>query len=242
MVMSMSTRLKNIGQLFIWGTIITVMYSACKDPYGDPTVHAHQQSHSYGDTMMPSNGPKHNYEEIRDIWQRPDLILERMGDLKGKVVTDIGAGPVGYFSLRILGQRDVKKVIAIDIDQEALSFIDKAAKKLLPESKLERLETRLVPPNDPSLQPEETDVVLIVNTCTYLPDRMDYFTRLHRSLNSGGRLLIVDFKNKNLPGMKTGRTIPLGVIESELMEAGYEIEESDDTSLEFQYIVTAIKS
>ena len=214
---------------------------ACKDPYGDPSVHSQRSAHSYGDSVEEGRKPERNYEEIRDIWQRPDLILERMGNLKGKSVADIGAGPVGYFSLRILGQKEVKKVIAVDIDQEALGFIDNAAKKLLPESKLEKLETRLVPPDDPSLQPSEVDAVLIVNTCTYFTDRKDYFTKLHRALTSGGRLLIVDFKNKNLPGMQTGRTIPLGVIESELMETGYEIVESDDLSLEFQYIVTAQK-
>ncbi|MBK7700753.1 MAG: hypothetical protein IPJ39_19500 [Saprospiraceae bacterium] len=36
----------------------------------------------------------------RAIWQKPGLVIEKLGDISDKVIADIGAG-TGYFSLRL---------------------------------------------------------------------------------------------------------------------------------------------
>ncbi len=36
----------------------------------------------------------------RRSWQNPDLVLDKLGNLDGKVVADIGAG-TGYFTFRL---------------------------------------------------------------------------------------------------------------------------------------------
>ena len=82
--------------------------------------------------------------EIRGIWQKPNVVIKRLGDLEGKVVADIGAGPYGYFTLRIAHQTAAEKIIALDIDQNAIKFIE-GAKILLAENirnRIERVESR----------------------------------------------------------------------------------------------------
>lgn len=212
------------------------------------TKHESKQQHTYDASQQPpqtinnrpSNTSFEEHGETRSLWQRPQLVINRLGNLSGKVLADIGAGPYGYFALRIVGQTDVKRVVAVDIDQEALTFIQKANKTYIPKEKQDRLDTRLATENDPKLKPGEADVVLIVNTCAYFADRVNYFKNLRKGLSKNGRLVIVDYKKKNTPGPAMENRVALGQIEVELLEAGYKLSSSDDSSLDIQYIVTAI--
>ena len=175
----------------------------------------------------------------RVIWQKPDLVLQQLGDLKDKTVADIGAG-TGFFSLRLASV--AKKVIAIDIDPRFVSHLDSLKKLELPTDIQPRLETRLAKPNDPNLRPSEADVVVIVNTYMYIKDRVGYLRNLKNGLSDGGRLLIVDFKKKRMPlGPPQDIRVPLFLAEDELYEAGYRDIATNDTSLDYQYIITARK-
>lgn len=175
----------------------------------------------------------------RVIWQKPDLVLEQLGDLSGKTVADIGAG-TGFFSLRMVEMAD--KVIAIDIDSRFVNYLDSIKVLELPESLQARLETRLTTPNDPKLRPGEADVVIIVNTYMYIKDRVNYLRTLKSGISDGGRLLIIDFKKKRMPlGPPQEIRVPLFQAEEELYEAGYRDILTNDTSLDYQYIITARK-
>lgn len=61
------------------------------------------------------------------MWQKPDLVLNTLGNLENKVVADIGAG-TGYFSFRLAMR--AKKVIAIDIDKDVLDTIGQYTARL----------------------------------------------------------------------------------------------------------------
>jgi len=175
----------------------------------------------------------------RVIWQKPDLVLQQLGDLKDKTVADIGAG-TGFFSLRMAAV--AKKVIAIDIDPRFVSHLDSLKRLELPADMQSRLETRLAKPNDPNLRPAEADVIVIVNTYMYIKDRVGYLRNLKNGLSDGGRLLIVDFKKKRMPlGPPQDIRVPLFQTEDELYEAGYRDIATNDTSLDYQYIITARK-
>jgi predicted RNA methylase len=54
------------------------------------------------------------------IWQKPDLVIQQLGDVNGKTVADLGAG-TGYFSRRIAYKG--ARVIAIDIDPQAIQWM-----------------------------------------------------------------------------------------------------------------------
>ncbi len=226
--------------------ILTGMLS-CDDGLGPSQSTKHTTTHEYDPSINQNKQPTSpdpdltQKESNRWIWQKPELVIRKIGDLDNKTVVDIGAGPYGYFSFIIAGKTPAKKVIALDIDEEAVKFMNDA-RKLLPDARRDKFETRLVKPNDPMLKSNEADVVLIVNTVTYFNDAVDYLTNLRRGISTGGRLVIIDFKKRTTTiGPNLSDRIAIGELEIVLKKAGYSNIEFDDRTLDYQYIVTAYK-
>jgi SAM-dependent methyltransferase len=200
---------------------------------------------STGDTLTHQEQNSKGFDELsseyydvqsRVIWQKPDLVLSLLGNLKGKTVADIGAG-TGFFAFRVANNGG--KVIAIDIDPRAIEWIE-AEKKRYPVEVQALLETRLASPYNPNLASGEADIVLMVNTYIYIEDRVTYFRNLRAGLKQGARLIIIDFKDRETPiGPKLEERIPLRQVQAELTQAGYSILSADDDSLDYQYIVIA---
>ena len=241
----------NIRLHLIINVILCCLLFSCGDDYNSSGRNSSSQSHDYGpkdkNSTLQDKYQNNDFSSSlgdgsnRWIWQKPNLIIEHLEPLENKVVADIGAGPYGYFSLRIAHQTSVKKVIAMDIDNEAIEFMERA-RKLLPGEIQSRFESRLVESNNAMLRPNEADVVLIVNTSSYFENRVQYFKDLLRGIVSGGKLVVIDFKKKNTPvGPNVDERISLGQIEQDLKEAGYKKINSDDRTLDYQYIVTAYK-
>ena len=180
-----------------------------------------------------------SYENVdRQNWQKPRMIVQSLGDLSDKVVADIGSG-TGYFTLRMLPL--AKKVIAIDIDERMITFIDDL-KSELDTRFSDKLETRLATTDDPKLGMQEVDIIFISNTYAYISDRIDYLKKLKSKLKPGGKIVIIDFKKKLIPGVihsDQANRLALFQVEQELQEAGFTLVKSDDLSLPYQYIVEA---
>ena len=103
------------------------------------------------------------------------------------------------------------------------------------------LEARLVDTDNPKLAKAEADAVIIVNTYMYISNRVAYMQRLRQGLTKGGLVLIVDYKEKTIPvGPPVSAKVPLALVEKELKQAGFKVTMLDDTSLDYQYIVTAV--
>jgi len=181
---------------------------------------------------------ENNQNPDRNNWQKPRRVIERLGNLTDKVVADIGAGS-GYFSFQLLP--NAGKVIAIDIDENALAQIDTLAKSR-PDFQA-KLETRLVGFNDPKLKNEEVDIVFLSNTYSYIENKVDYLKTVYKGVKPKGRIYIVDFKMKILPQIfpKAEERVPLFEVERHLQEAGFKHIFSDDKTLDYQYIVIAEK-
>lgn len=173
----------------------------------------------------------------RTEWQNPDLILDLIGDLENKSVADIGAGS-GYFTFKIA--RRAAKVIALDIDPKALEYIE-GQKEIVGEWS-NNIEVRLTPPDVPNLLEEEVDLVLIVNTYNYIPNKEVYFPRLLNGMKSGARLVIVDFKKGETPiGPADEYKAEPSEIRSFLRKTSFRKISIDEESLQYQYIITAEK-
>lgn len=183
-------------------------------------------------------------EDERSNWQKPEFIIGNMGSLEGKTIADIGSGAFGYFVFKLLGQTLAERVIAIDIDPEAVQML-KTLRNALDSVKSERLDIRLAEPNNPMLNDNEVDVILIVNTISYIEDRVNYLKLLKSKLKDNGKLLIIDFKMKRIPeyveAPPYGYRTYLNVIEEELYEAEFSNIVTNDTELEFQYFISAVK-
>jgi predicted RNA methylase len=172
----------------------------------------------------------------RVIWQKPDLVIQQLGDVDGKVVADLGAG-TGYFSRRIAYKGAT--VIAIDIDPKAIQWMEEQ-KARFPLELRNRLIIRQAEANDPKLNPNEVDIVLLVNTYSYIQDRVAYFSKLKEAIRVGGNVIIIDFKKKETPfGPSIEERVDVSDVEKELKEAGYTLLAIDNESLDYQYIIKA---
>ncbi len=175
----------------------------------------------------------------RENWQKPQMVISLLGDLSAMTVADIGAG-TGYFTLRLA--KKAKKVIAVDIDEELLGYIDRQVNKNKDTLEL-NIETRYTHADDPSLSPEEVDLVLIVNTYPYIKNRVNYFRKVISGISEGGRLVVIDFKKQKLPvGPAIDQKVPANLVVSQLDSAGFSSIEVNSSSLEYQFIVTAFKN
>ncbi len=172
----------------------------------------------------------------RGKWQKPDLVIEKLGDVSNKTIGDIGAG-TGYFSFRLA--KKAKKVIAIDVDQRFVDYV-KAKKE---REKVENVEARLVEYGDPKLSDNELDAIIIVDTYHHIDNRIDYFKKCLKGLSDNGILMIVDFKkDKEINfGPPYDHKISYKQVEEEIKKAGFKNISVDKTSLTYQYIIIAEK-
>ena len=175
----------------------------------------------------------------RSEWQNPELVVQKLGDLQDKVVADIGAG-TGYFTFRMAEKG--AQIIAIDIDERFLSYIEERKTELqhiIPE---DRVETRLSLENDPLLKKGEVDAALLVNTYHFLGNRVEYLKKIKNGLKQGGKLIIVDYKAGQMPvGPPEEVKISPDEATDELLQAGFENIDVDESGLQFQYIISAQK-
>ncbi|MEM1327576.1 MAG: class I SAM-dependent methyltransferase [Bacteroidota bacterium] len=209
----------------LFGLILLICCLACQNNNSDDTDD--NLSDAYLSDTYTNDG--------RYLWQKPETVVNLFGDLSNKTVADIGAG-YGFFTFLLA--ETANKVIAIDISDEVTTYL----KKNRPEGLEDKIEVRLVSPSSPQLKSNEADAVLLVNTYMYLDDRIDYLQKIHKGSAEGAKILITDFKKKQTSaGPATSVRVPLYRVEAELAQAGFRVIMTDDTSLEYQYIVLAEK-
>jgi SAM-dependent methyltransferase len=232
--------MKTLHQVFFL-VLVALLYTACFDKSHRPEQDETELNDPKKGNGKTSAGIREDYVNTnRVIWQKPEFILERLGDVSKQVVADIGAGR-GFFALRIAPK--AKKVIAIDIDPNITNYLDSIRNIELSADDKNRLEARLAQPDDPNLKTEEADKVLIVNTYMYILNRVEYLSTLKKGMSSGASIIIVDFKKKrtNNIGPPVAIRVPQYTVEDELEKAGFELVDSDDLSLDYQYIIVARK-
>lgn len=211
-----------------------ILLLSCKQETTTSTVQEQDPEIATADTTPLI--PESDNEPDRVIWQKPEMVMEFLGDMKDKTVADIGAGS-GFFTFRLLQQ--AKKVIAVDIDREPLEKMRLLSQKL-DTSISNKLEIRHAKPSDPELGPKSVDIVFLSNTYMYIQDRVTYLKILKKYLRPSARILIIDYKRKNIPfGPPFEERVGMNRAERELKEAGYTIEKTDDLSLDYQYILLA---
>ncbi len=220
---------------FILIPVSLLILADCKPSVGGPSDDDH-------DDLTWSAGSDFDdkvstYEdENRDIWQKPVRVIDLLSPLENKTIADLGAG-TGYFAFRLVAK--AKKVIAIDIDRDFVRFLNDK-KALLPSDYQDRFEVRMAKADDPMLVPGEVDGVLVVNTYAYLENRVEYFRNLAEMIVPGGKVVIIEFKMKNIPnGPPPEEKVPMGLVEKELEQAGFDKIKVDDQTLDYQYIVVA---
>lgn len=219
--------MRNITPFFV---LILLLFS-CK--------HAHNQDHKHGSAneFMHRSSTESlidNFESSkRDSYQKPDKVIEYLGDINGLTIMDIGAGS-GYFSFRLAEAGAY--VIAADVNDEFQAYIHEKLATYTPGSI--DLVLRKIPYDGPSLADREVDKVLIVNTYHHIEDRVDYFGKVKKGLKESGELIVIDYFKKDIPvGPPKGHKISRDVVIRELRSAGFSKIDVNIDLLPYQYVI-----
>lgn len=172
----------------------------------------------------------------RDEWQKPDEVIQALNLQNGHFVADVGAGS-GYFTLRLARTVGPKgAVFAVDVDSGMLAHL----RQRLAKENIQNVKVMHVPPHDPLLVDGSLDMVFICNTYHHFEDRDVYLRKLRKALKPSGRLVIVDFYQKD--GMPVGppphMRLSEETVQQEMSSAGFEVVEKL-TFLPYQYILIA---
>jgi ubiquinone/menaquinone biosynthesis C-methylase UbiE len=187
----------------------------------------------YGNPADLESYIKRLADPARDVWQKPDAVVEALELRAGQTACDIGAGP-GYFTLRlaaVVGPGG--RVYGVDVEPAILG----ALRDRVEESRLTNVTPVLAVGKDPLLADGLCDLVLIVDTYHHFPERTTYLRRLARSLKSGGRIVNIDYEKKPTPvGPPMEHRISRDQFVSEAKEAGLRVV-AEPALLPYQYFV-----
>ncbi|MGA7402740.1 MAG: methyltransferase domain-containing protein, partial [Candidatus Sulfotelmatobacter sp.] len=155
----------------------------------------------------------------RDERLRINRVMDMLGIEPGKNVADIGAGS-GWFTVRAARRvTGSGTVYAVDINPEAIHYIDQRAKK----DHLQNIKTILSQPDDPQVRSDSIDAVLLLKTYHEVAHPVVLLRNLRRSLRPGAKIGIID---RNGNGENHG--VSKDVVVREAAQAGYELRDTQD--------------
>jgi len=155
----------------------------------------------------------------RDERLQINRVMDLLGIEPGKNVADIGAGS-GWFTVHAARRvTSSGTVYAVDINPEAIEYIDQRAKK----EQLQNIKTILSKPDDPYIPAASIDAVLLLKTYHEVAHPIVLLRNLRSSLRPGARVGIID---RNGNGANHG--VNSDVVVREAAQAGYELRDSQD--------------
>lgn len=175
----------------------------------------------------------------RDIWQKPEQIMDSLGIFDGAHVADIGAGG-GWFTVRLARRVGPNGLVwAEDVQPEMLEAIRRRVAK----DNLRNIRLLQGKEDDPMLPASSLDAVLIVETYQDIEKggHAEAFLRnVREALKDGGRLGIVDYKREGSgPGPDGPRPDPAAIIEV-ARKAGLRLMKRE-TFLPFQFLLVFVR-
>jgi predicted methyltransferase len=155
----------------------------------------------------------------RDERLQINRVMDMLGIEPGKSVADIGAGS-GWFTVRAARRvTGSGRVYAVDINPEAIHYIDQRAQK----EQLQNIKTILSKPDDPQVPADSIDAVLLLKTYHEVAHPVVLLRNLRSSLKPGARIGIID---RNGNGADHG--VSKDVVVREAAQAGYELRDSQN--------------
>ena len=170
-------------------------------------------------TSTPYTGDLSIFEsDGRDQRLHIDSVMKVLAITPGKNVADIGAGS-GWFTVRAARKVKTGTVYAVDINPEAIKYIDNRVQK----DKLQNVKTILGKADNPELPPDSIDAVLLLKTYHEVAEPVDLLRNLRGSLRPGARVGIID-----RDGNGTDHGVHKQIVLHEADEAGYRLLEEHD--------------
>lgn len=171
-------------------------------------------------------------DPARDAWQQPDQVVTWLDLKPGHTVADLGAG-TGYMNQRLSAAvGDQGRVLAIDIEPNLIAHMAARAET----EGTANVQPTLAEPGNPGLTAASVDRVLVLDTYHHIESRRAYFGTLRGALRPGGRLVIVDFADRETEhGPPVDVRLPADTVIAELSSAGWTL--VDQHALPEQYVL-----
>jgi SAM-dependent methyltransferase len=171
-------------------------------------------------TSTPYKGDLSIFESAdRDKKLQIERVMDILGIHAGGNVADIGAGS-GWFTVRAAKRVGPQgTVYAVDINPEAIKYIDERARK----EAIHNVHTILGAEDDPKLPANSIDSVLMLKTYHEIAEPVRLLENLRKSLHSEARIGIIDRS-----GNGEDHGIQQDVVEREAAQAGYRLIEKYD--------------
>lgn len=148
-----------------------------------------------------------------------DRVMDVLKITAGKSVTDIGAGS-GWFTTRAATRSGISgKVYAVEINPEAIKYIDERAKR----ENLANIQTVLGAEDDPKLPENSVDAALILKTYHEIAQPVKVLNNLKKSLRKDALVGVID---RNGNGADHG--IDKEKVVEEFKRAGFVLQEEYD--------------
>lgn len=198
----------------------SVQISFASQPSNVALQTAATQQPSQRKTSKPYTGDLSIFEDKdRDQKLQVQRVMGILGIQPGSAVADIGAGS-GWFTVRAAKRvGDAGAVYAVDINPEAIKYIDDRVHK----EGIHTVHTILGAEDDPKLPANSVDSVLILKTYHEIAQPVTLLRNLRKALRNGARVGIID---RNGNGEDHG--IQKDVVEKEATQAGYRLIEQYD--------------
>lgn len=130
--------------------------------------------------------------DSREEEEAPSKAIAALGLKPTDVIADIGAGS-GYYTFRIAPLVPKGKVVAVDIQQEMLDFLEAREKKL----GLANVEAHLGAVDDVQLPPDSIDAALLVDAYHEFSHPREMMQSLYKALRPGGRIILLEFRGED---------------------------------------------
>jgi SAM-dependent methyltransferase len=157
----------------------------------NPGINEHYRNPDYGDWVEVFERPG------RELFDRRFQVVHALRLAPGMRVADIGAGTGLFSRLMARAVRPQGRVVAVDI---APNFVDNLV-RVAREQGIANLEGVVNDGRSTGLPPASVDLVFLSDTYHHFEYPRSMLDSIHRSLRSGGELVVIDFER--IPGVSS---------------------------------------
>jgi ubiquinone/menaquinone biosynthesis C-methylase UbiE len=129
----------------------------------------------------------------RDLWQRPDHIMDALGIAEASVVADVGAGS-GWFTVRLARRVGPNGIVySQDVQLEMINAISRRVQRE-GLTNVRPVQGKGNDPNFPRAAMGKIDAILLVGVFHEVENRVTMLANLAAALKPGGRIGVIEFK------------------------------------------------
>lgn len=169
--------------------------------------------------IMGFHGKDWLERETREQEESISLALENLPITQESVVADIGAGS-GYYTFRIAPLVPQGKVLAVEIQDEAIDYINEQAQAL----GFDNVVTIKGDDASPNLPENSTDLVIMVDVYHELFHPQEMLHKIKAALKPDGKLLLIEYRGEDpRVAIKPLHKMTVEQIKKELTANGFEL-------------------